>query len=262
MKAEQKAAGAGEKVPALTKAVAIIRHVNNSGVDGASLNELHEHLRLTKSHCFNILKTLVREDWLSYDESRRVYVLSPSILGDVSSALGRRPVATAMHHELVRLTREAGVPVVLTRVAADGSFIVVDTVDGPNELVFTAPLGHRFPPDAPAQFHVRLAWLEPKEREAVIAQTPRKPYTTTTIVDREALLKEAEITRQRGYGVSRAEYTPGVHSLAVPIFDSFGQIEMIVQATGFSASVIDERIAARLVAAGERLSTLLGRSRT
>ena len=45
-----------DKVPAVTKAIAIIRHINESGSGGLSLIDISVSLGITKSHCFNILK--------------------------------------------------------------------------------------------------------------------------------------------------------------------------------------------------------------
>ena len=48
-----------QPVPAVTKAVAMIRFINERGPAGAALSEISDLLRITRSHCFNILRTLV-----------------------------------------------------------------------------------------------------------------------------------------------------------------------------------------------------------
>ena len=58
-----------DKVPAVTKAMAIVRYVNRAQAGGAGLNDIANDLDVTKSHCHNILKTLTHEGWLTYDST-------------------------------------------------------------------------------------------------------------------------------------------------------------------------------------------------
>lgn len=249
-----------DKVPALTKALAVIRHVNAAGAAGAALNDISQALGFTKSHCFNILKALTREGWLVYDEARRIYALSPRMLTDISSIFSRRALSTVIHEELDRLSTTSKLPCVLTRLERDGSFIAIDRSEAAAELLFSAPVGFRFPPDAPAQMRVKLAWASEEDRAAALAAWIPKAHTPTTIVDKDELRAELEATRARGYGVSRAEFTPGVMTLAAPIFDIFGAVQMIVQVPGPAARVVadEAEIAVALLEASRRLNAILG----
>jgi DNA-binding IclR family transcriptional regulator len=249
-----------DKVPAVTKAIAIVRHINEAGSAGTSLIDISVGLGITKSHCYNILRGLTRAGWLVHDDARHTYVLSARMLSDISSIFSRGALSTVIHEELDKLSTSTGIPCVLTRVERDGSFITIDRSEASGELLFTAPIGFRFTPDAPAQMRVRLAYLGPEQREAELAKWNPVAYTSTTIVDRETLRRELHDTRVRGYGVSRAEYTPGVVTLAAPIFDAFGNVQMILQCPGLATYVVPEeaQIAAKLLAATARLNALLG----
>ena len=59
-----------DKVPAVTKAIAIVRHINEAGSAGTSLIDISVGLGITKSHCYNILKGLTRAGWLVHDDAR------------------------------------------------------------------------------------------------------------------------------------------------------------------------------------------------
>src|SRR4051812_36564326 len=122
-----------DRVPAVTKALAIIRHVNRAPSSGASLNDIAVSLGITKSHCHNILKTLTHEGWLDYDAGRRTYALSHRLLNDVSR-LRRQVPSTLIHEELVRLSRVTALPCVLTRVEPDGGFVTIDKAEDAAEL--------------------------------------------------------------------------------------------------------------------------------
>ena len=85
-----------DKVPAVNKALAIVRHRQPRLIERRSLNEIANGLEITKSHCHNILKTLTQEGWLIYDDERRSYSLAHGLLSDISRLLARQ-LAVAAH---------------------------------------------------------------------------------------------------------------------------------------------------------------------
>jgi DNA-binding IclR family transcriptional regulator len=259
--AAQPHAAIGDKVPALSKTIAIIRFLNSASPDGASLHELSVRLQITKSHCHNILKALTGEGWLAYDDRRRSYSLAPQLLTDISCLIGARQMAHAqIHDELTRLSAATGIPCVLSRVERDGSFVTIDKAEEALELIVSVPIGHRFPPDAPAQMRARLAWMPEDVRKQELARWRPRAYTKTTIVRKKQAASEIEATRRRGYSVSRAEFSPGVMTLAAPIFDSRGNVQMVLQCPGLIERVIkdQDKIATELQRSAQRLNAIFG----
>jgi DNA-binding IclR family transcriptional regulator len=241
--------------------MAIVRYLNSAESVGASLHAISGDLSITKSHCYNILKTLEHGGWLSYDAARRTYSLAPGLLLDVSRLIGRQSRSALVHEELVQLSRAVDGPCVLTRIERDGSFVAVDKAEeSASELIISVPIGHRFPPDAPAQMRVRLAWLPGELRKRELAKWQPRAYTETTIVRKDALMVEVESTRRRGYSISRAEFSPGVMTLAAPIFDGMGEVQMVLQCPGLieKVKVNEAKIAVDLLKTTERLNAVFG----
>jgi DNA-binding IclR family transcriptional regulator len=248
-----------DKVPAVTKALAIVRHVNAAPSSGASLNDIAVGLGITKSHCHNILKTLTHEGWLNYDVGRRTYALSHQLL-NVVSRLRRQAPSVLIHEELVRLSRATRLPCVLTRVEPDGAFVTIDKAEEAAELIISVPIGHRFPPDAPAQMRARLAWMPEDVLRQELAHWRPRPYTKTTIIKKKDLLEELRLTRERGYSISRSEMSPGVMTLAIPIYDSFRDVQMVLQCPGMVDHVArnEVRLSVELLRTGRRLNEIFG----
>jgi DNA-binding IclR family transcriptional regulator len=244
-------------VPAVTRAIAVIRHLNCR--PGAGVSELAAALQLTKSHCFNILKTLQSEGWIDYDKERRLYRLSGQMLNDCFSVMVAPSRLAAVHDELVRLTQGIRVGSLLTIVDAEGSFIAFDKTEIPNELLVSVPLGHRFPPDAPAQMRVRLAWAARAEQSEALRQWRPTQYTPSTIVDKRRVAREIRLTRERGYAISYAEFTPGIMTLAAPILDAEQRVLYILQCPGLEADMINRQseIAAGLLKTVKRIALFL-----
>ncbi len=223
-------------VPAVAKAMRIIRYLNKQTTSGAGLRELSDTLSITRSHCHNILRTLVADDWVAYDGGRRVYRLASGLIEDTSSALNGG-LAYELHDVIVGLSREVELAAVLTRVEPDGTFIVIDKVDHAGDLGVSMPLGHRFPSDAPAQCKIRLAWLDDREVEAWLAAWTPVAYTRRSITSKARMGSELRLTRRRGYAISLGEYHVGVMSIGAPIFDRRGRVAMVLQCPGLEQAI-------------------------
>jgi len=200
------------------------------------------------------------EGWLIYDGERRTYSLGHRLLADISRLLTRQSPSQLIHDELVRLSLATRLPCVLTRVEHDGSFVAIDKAEEAAELIVSVPIGHRFPPDAPAQMRVRLAWMPEDLRKKELARWRPRAYTHTTLIKKRDVLGELDDTRRRGYAISREEFSTGVMTLAVPIFDTFGEVQMVLQTPGMADRVSrdEAKIAAEILRTGERLNSVFG----
>lgn len=247
------------KVPALKRGLAVVRFLNGSLRLSAGVTEVSHSLGLTKSVAFNILKTLQEEGWVEFDIERRKYVLSPNSLSDFSNLLMRSTRSTAIHEELVKLSLKIRVPCVLSRIEPDGTFVTIDKAEEASELLVSVPIGHRFPDDAPAQMRARLAWSNIRTRREALKRWKPVKHTPTTIVDRRALEKELEATLARGYSISRAEFTPGVVSLAAPICSKAGRPLLVLQCPGVEPDISarEKDIAAELLATVRAVAAIL-----
>ncbi len=250
-------------VPAVDKAIAIVRYLNGQTGLEASLHTLSIQLSLTKSHCHNIMKTLLAAGWVSYDEQRRVYALASRLLTDVSGLVARQGSTNGfLHGELVRLSAQINTTCVLSRIDADGSFVVVDRADEGKGFRVSVPVGHRFAHDSTAQFRVRLAWSEPALSDKLLDEWVPLERTPTSVMSRERMQEEISRTRERGFAISRAEYTPGVMTFAAPIFDAFGQISLLLVAFGVVEDLEprQENVAEELLATCRRINAFMDTS--
>jgi DNA-binding IclR family transcriptional regulator len=107
---------------------------------------------------------------------------------------------------------------------------------------------------------VRLAWMPEELRKQELARWRPRAYTKTTIVKKKAALAEIAETRRRGYSISRAEFSPGVMTLAVPIFDTFGDVQMVLQSPGLIDKVTrdEAKLVVEILRSGERLNAVFG----
>jgi DNA-binding IclR family transcriptional regulator len=106
-----------------------------------------------------------------------------------------------------------------------------------------------------------LAFSAPAVREAALAAWQPVAHTPAAIVDRQALTRELEATRARGYAVSRGEYIVGVMSVAAPITRRSGEVAFVLQCLGVQADIEqrEQDIAALLLQTASRIADLHAR---
>lgn len=226
--------------------MAVIRYLNSRAPAGASLGDVAGSVPITRSHCHNILRTLVSCRWVGYDQHLRLYSLRSALVEDVSAALNSAEPVSALRPIMVRLTGEVGLACVLSRPEPDGSFIVVDKVEGTLGLGLAVPIGYKFPSDAPVQRKAVLAWASKEEIASWIRGWKPVAYTRSSIVTKQKMRAELAATRRRGFARSDCEYIDGILSIGLPIFDGLGKVVMLLHCPGLEATMrAREKIVAR-----------------
>jgi DNA-binding IclR family transcriptional regulator len=219
-------------VPAVAKAIAIIRHLNERPSAGATLPQISDGLEITRSHCHNILRTLVAHGWIEYDNLTRVYRLATGIAADSASALHSRTHLAAIRPLVDQLAVETGFPCTLCEPIADGSFLIVHTTAEADPFVLHAPVGYRFPPGTAAMFKARVAWLSGPELELMLSQWTPTPHSRSTIIDKPTMRDDLLRSRTRGYARSAGEYIEGFTTLALPLFNREGEVIFVIGIAG------------------------------
>ena len=219
-------------VPAVTKAISIVRYLNDRPSGGAALPEIAAALDIARSHGHTILRTLVAHGWAHYEPSSRRYRLSSGIAADSASALASRTHLAATRPHVDALAAASGFPCTLCEPIADGSFLIVHTTGEMDSFVFRAPVGYRFPPGTAALFKARTAWLPgADEREALARWMPQR-HSSFSILEPSVMAEELAMSRRRGYARSGGEYVEGFTTLALPIFSRDGQVLLVLTVAG------------------------------
>jgi DNA-binding IclR family transcriptional regulator len=248
------------EVPAVRKTVAIVRYLNGRAPSGATLRETAGDLDITNSHCHNILRTLIRQNWVGYDVLSRRYRLQPGLCADALSAFGQFEPIVQLRPIVAQLAAASGITCILSQVEPDGTFLVIDKAESTNGFGVTVPIGHRFTADAPVQRKAVLAWQPEEAIQAWLEGWRPIGHTGRSITDRGTLLADLAATRARGYAVSREEYVVGVTSVGLPIFDRAAQPMMVLQCPALTETlaVREQEVAAALQQAIMRAHVLLG----
>jgi DNA-binding IclR family transcriptional regulator len=184
--------------------------------DELGLVELAEHAQLTPSTAHRLLATLAERGYVTQNPDSGRYLLSYKVLqlAGVVARRGSRLLALARPHlERVRdATGETANLVVLDA----GLAVYVDQAESPRPIRLFTEAGRGFAPHTTAAGKAMLA------AGADAAPKLGERLTRRTIVSPEALVRELERTRRRGYAVDNEEHEEGVLCVAAAVMGHDG----------------------------------------
>lgn len=229
---------------------------------GLSFSELRARLGVPKSSLFGLLRTMTVRGHLFFDEHSRRYRLGPRYWEAGQAFLRGTDLQDLAPAYLEAASTELGETVQLA--VLDGmENVYIAKVEGSQRLQLVSQVGSRLPAYATALGKVLLAHLDESDLRARLQGAELEAFTSSTLADEDALLAELDRIREQGHGIDRAEYTPGVFCLAVPVRDHRDRV-----VAAMSCSVPEVRLSpghrARMVETlGEQaraLSAALGQS--
>ncbi|MFE4454303.1 IclR family transcriptional regulator [Streptomyces sp. NPDC056796] len=238
-----------ELPPSMVERMTLIMDAFTGRTTRLSLEDVARRTHLPRSTAHRILEQLVRLRWLEhthfgYGLGRRALGLGG---GDGAHAEIRAVAAGGLHE----LQMRTGLVVHLA-VLDEGQVHYLDKVGGRFAASVPSHVGGRTPAHATALGKAMLAWLEPEDVEARLADTLGR-LTQRTIADLSTLHQELNRIRQRrGLAFECGEYFPGIACVATAVRGPEGPVAAISLAG--EARTPLERVAPLVVDAARQVS--------
>jgi DNA-binding IclR family transcriptional regulator len=253
----------GTAVKTLVKPVAnAIRILRLLGEVGRPVraSEVSRELSLNPSTCFNILRTLVHEGLVDFDETGKTYETGYGLQELVSRGLSGSKRLAAVRRLVHDFAVDHGVTATLWRRLGEDRMVLEMVEYSPDGLRVHMPSGQRLPilmgATGRAAAH-RLGWTKPQIRAAF----DRLRWSGT--LEFEQFLGEADDAVARGWGVDDGYFSQGVVSLAAPILDAAGILTHSFVVVAIRDQLDADRrsvIGADMVPVAARLSSILNES--
>lgn len=247
---------------AVSRALAILEGLaDRSG--GMTNSEISRKIRIPRSSASYLLRTLERSGYLRRDRETGKYSLGLKVLNlsrGVLVGLDIRQLALPLLRELaqrVHLTVHLAIldqnqAVYIEKVEVPG-FIKMDTWVGRRMEVYSTSVGKAL-----------VMHLPEPEVEAIVKGRGLHRRTPKTITLYSGFQQELAKVRGQGYAVDDEENSLGARCVAVPVFNSFGNVEASIGVTGTTNQVKKSdipAIALHVMEASRKLSHQLGYSR-
>lgn len=195
----------------MTKALLLFETLAASEVP-LGVSAIGQALDLQKSNVHRLLHTLSVMGYVQQDPDTRRYAATLKVWELGTNLLRRNALRLAARPIMVELVRVTEDPAFLS-VLSGTDIVYLDTVDSPS-LPALAPTGTRAPAIFPASGKVLLANQKDPEAalDEVIASVPQ-----ASRIDRDAMLREFEDIRTRGFAISVGGWRRGRSAVAAAI---------------------------------------------
>ncbi|MCL2544786.1 MAG: IclR family transcriptional regulator [Clostridia bacterium] len=183
---------------------------------GLALHEITRALALPKSSASNLVHTLLDKRFAHYDADTQLYSLSLRAFEVGAAALAGVDIESVLRAHMREIADECdetvhcGVP--------DGTDVVyVDKIESTRSIRMASRIGARMPLYCTAMGRAILACLPNARVAELLAHQRFEPLTPHTISSPQALLRELDAVRARGYAGEREETNESVCCVGVAL---------------------------------------------
>jgi len=227
-------------VQSVDRVLSILEAVSESE-RGLRPSELAKQLGLSLSTTHRLMAHLAYRGYLEVDPDTKRYYLGMKILllrGAMLRSAQLEDKAVPYMRELADLTGE----VTHLAVLYEGEVIYLRTVEGPRTTFRVTPVGKRSPVHCTALGKAMLAFMPPEYYREVVFRKSMPKLTPTTITTPEAMDRELQQVRERGYAVDNEEQEVGVRCVGAPVFNDAGRPVAAISIAGPSQRMPLERL--------------------
>ena len=225
-----------EFVTSLARGLSVIRAFDKDH-SRLTLTEVAARTELNRATARSFLFTLNALGYIDSDGKR--FWLAPKILELGYAYLVSQPIVDTVQPFIERVSQETGESCSVSML--DGSDVVYIARYLTHHIMsVTLNVGTRLPAYATSMGRILLSAQNDDEIDALLSDTPLKPFTEFTLTDIGALKQELHKTREQGYSIVSQELEIGLRSIAVPIRNQNGRIVAAIN-VGTQAARIDEQ---------------------
>jgi len=218
-------------VGALSSGLKILRYLSSCATP-IGVTRIAKDLGLNASTCFNLLKTLVHEGLVTFDESTKTYSMGLGLVALAKGSLEKASYVRMMRPHLQELAARHNITTTLWQRAREDRVVLVDLAESGSALRVHMSIGQRLPMYIAALGRCMAAHsgLSPTEIRSKVSELRWDDGPSF-----ETYMSEVEEVRRKGYAIDHGNYVKGVVTVSSPILDSQSRPLMAASAVGFSS---------------------------
>lgn len=217
-------------VGALSAGLKILRYLANTSTP-QGVTRIAKDLGLNASTCFNLLKTLVHEGLVTFDDATKTYSTGLGLVELAKGSLEKASFVRMMRPHLQELAERHNITTTLWQKTRGDRVILVDLADSGSAIRIHMSIGQRLPMYIAALGRCMAAYsgLSTVELRRKLSELRWEDGPSF-----ETYMREVEGVRKNGYAVDQGNFVKGVVTISSPILDSNHHPVMAVSAAGFS----------------------------
>jgi len=233
-------------VSSVVQAVAILRHLG-SLTDGAGVTAIARATGIGPSSCFNVLRTLVGEEMVSFDPATKLYRLGLGTVDLAHSALGRDALVNAARAPMARIAERHDAAVGLWRLSASERLALISLAESDAATRIHMMVGQRQPVGAGATGRAVLAARRQTDREILDIYAGLRWQEAPGA---SPFLRQVRATETCGWAEDIGNINYGISTVAAAICDREERVRFVLSVSIFSG----RETAAGLAEMGRELS--------
>ncbi|WP_315794596.1 IclR family transcriptional regulator [Paenibacillus sp. BIC5C1] len=182
-----------------------------------SVTEISKALNMPIQSVHRLLSSLAEHGFVSQNEKTKRYKLGLSLMKYgflMWDSLMLRTIARPFMEELSKRTKET----VYLSVRENAEGIYIDSVDSPQVLKISEPIGLRLPLFIGASNRVILAFLNPSLQRSLLDSFNWDDTSSSKPLSRQYIEQELIAIKEQGYAITTNEATEGTTGIGAPIF--------------------------------------------
>jgi len=231
------------QIQSLDRAFTIIEIIANTQ-EPLSLKVITERANLPKPTVYRILSSLEIWGYVDQDDNKS-YKLGTKfmLLGSkVLEGLEITKIARPFLKELNNQTNET----IFLGVIDKGRGLYLDKLDSTHSVRLVSRIGSRNYLHSTGLGKCLLSGLDEKEVIQLLNEQGMPAMTENTITEKEVLLQQIRIGREKGFLIDNIENEEGVRCIAAPVKDHKGKVVAAVSISGPLQRITDEAIEKKL----------------
>lgn len=182
----------------------------------ATLTEIADHFGWPRSSTFNLIETLSSSGFLYEPKFRAGYYPSHKLLRLAQNAIMDGPVSARLLNCVASIAQRTNETAALCTLSGTQT-VFVEVVEANFPIRYFAEVGMRVPTYATSAGRALLSMLSSKDQFAILKKSDLIQYAPDTIMNIEAILKEVEVSKARGWAININGFEPELVGIAVPI---------------------------------------------
>jgi DNA-binding IclR family transcriptional regulator len=208
------------RVKPVSNAIEIVRHLSRSR-QPATVTQLARQLSINPSTCFNILRTLVWEGLIDFDEPSKSYTVGLGVVKLAGGALSEVERLASLRQNIHEIAERHGVTLLLWRRVGDDRMLLVLVENSSADLQIHLRAGQRLPlllgaTGRAVASHLGLTRQQLREKFRSLRWARRLSF--------EEYWRDVQVAAERGWAVDDGYFGTGATTVAAPVFDRAGRV--------------------------------------
>ena len=214
----------------IAKAFALLEHFTEEHPEWG-VRELAKELGANPSTTFRIMSTLESLGVLRQDAVTERYSLSLKLF-ELGHRVPLQKALVSRTHPVLATVAEEITETVHLGILRDAQVFMIDKVESKNGLKLNSQIGTYSPIHCSGLGKILLAHQAENQQAELLAGAALKPYTPHTLTNPDQIINELAKVKSQGFALDREEKELGLICLAVPVFNTKGDLIAALSAAG------------------------------